>query len=163
MTEPRRYVAIAELELARAPATLAALGLGSCVAVIMHDPVAEVGGLAHVLLPSPNVGRARPSSAGRFAPTAVANLVEGLIALGAAQPRLSARLVGGASMFAALQPPGTIQMGERNVLAVREALHRHRIRLAGEVVGGEFGRSVSFDVATGRVRVTSYEHGDVEL
>jgi chemotaxis protein CheD len=159
----RNYVAIAELELARAPATLAALGLGSCVAVIMHDPVAAVGGLAHVLLPSPSVGRPRPASAGRFAPTAVAKLVEGLIAMGATQPRLTARLVGGASMFASLQPPGTIQMGERNVLAVREALHRNRIRLIGEVVGGEFGRSVSFDVATGRVLVTSYEHGEVEL
>jgi len=163
VSEARRYVAIAELELARAPATLSALGLGSCVAVIMHDPVAGVGGLAHVLLPSPNVGRARPASPGRFAPTAVAKLVEGLIAMGAAQPRLSARLVGGASMFATLQPPGTIQMGERNVLAVREALHRHRIRLIGEEVGGEFGRSVTFDVGSGRVLVSSYQHGEIEL
>ena len=163
MTPPGRLVAIAEVELALAPATLTALGLGSCVAVIMHDPVASAGGLAHVLLPSPSVGRARIDSPGRFAPSAVARMVEGLIKLGAAQPRLTARLVGGASMFAALQPPGTIQMGERNVLAVREALHRHRIRLIGEEVGGEFGRSVSFDVGTGRVLVTSYQHGATEL
>ncbi len=163
MTAPRRMVAIAELELARAPATLAALGLGSCVAVILHDPVASLGGLAHVLLPSPSVGRSRVDTPGRFAPSAVARLVEGMIALGAAQPRLTARLVGGASMFAALQPPGTIQMGERNVLAVREALHRHRIRLIGEEVGGEFGRSVTFDVGSGRVLVSSYQHGEIEL
>jgi chemotaxis protein CheD len=163
VTPPRHLVPIAELELVRAPATLAALGLGSCVAVILHDPVASVGGLAHVLLPSPSVGRARIDSPGRFAPSAVARLVEGMIALGGTHPRLTARLVGGASMFSGLQPPGTIQMGERNVLAAREALHRHRVRLIGEEVGGEYGRSVTFDVASGRVLVSSYQHGEIEL
>jgi chemotaxis protein CheD len=163
VTGDRVNVGIAELRVARAPAVFAALGLGSCVAVILHDPVEAVGGIAHVLLPSPSVGRARSDSPGRYAPIAVAGLLEGLLGLGAVQRQLTARLVGGASMFTALQPPGTIQMGERNVLAVREALHRHRIRLIGELVGGEYGRSLSFDVATGRVVVTSYEHDRVEL
>ena len=55
MTERRLQVGIAELEVARAPATLKALALGSCVAVILHDPVVKAGGLAHVLLPSASV------------------------------------------------------------------------------------------------------------
>ncbi len=163
MTAPRLFVGIAELEVARAPATLTALALGSCVAVILYDPGAKVGGLAHVLLPSPSVGRPRPESPGRFAPTAVAALVEELLALGAAQPRITARLVGGASMFTGLQPAGTIQMGERNVHAVRQALHQHGIRLVGELVGGDFGRSVDFEVESGKVRVTSYAHGVIDL
>jgi len=163
MTGPRLHVGIAELEVARAPARLHALALGSCVAVILHDPVAQVGGLAHVLLPSPAVGRPRPDQPARFAPIAVATLLEGLLALGAERSRLTARLVGGASMFTALQPPGTLQMGERNVTASREALHRHGLRLVGEVVGGDFGRSVDFEIATGRVVVTSYEKGSVDL
>lgn len=163
MTAPRILVGISGLELARAPATLSALALGSCVAVILHDPLAKVGGLAHVLLPSTNVGRPRKDSPGRFAPTAVVALNDGIIQLGAVPRRLTARLVGGASMFAALQPAGTIQMGERNVHAARTALHTLGIRLIGEAVGGDFGRSVEFDVATGKVVVTSYEHGRVEL
>lgn len=163
MTERRLQVGIAELEVARAPATLSALALGSCVAVILHDPVVKAGGLAHVLLPSPTVGRPRADAPGRFAPTAVAALVEALRALGAEPRRLTARLVGGASMFTGLQPPGTIQMGERNVHATREALHRNGIRLIGEAVGGDYGRSVAFDVGTGRVLVTSYEHPGIEL
>jgi chemotaxis protein CheD len=163
MTAPRILVGISGLEIARAPATLTALALGSCVAVILHDPVAKLGGLAHVLLPSTNVGRPRQDSPGRFAPTAVVSLHEGLIKLGAVPRRLTARLVGGASMFAALQPAGTIQMGERNVHAARTALHTQGVRLIGEAVGGDFGRSVDFDVATGAVVVTSYEHGRLEL
>lgn len=163
MTAPRILVGISELEVSRAPATLAALALGSCVAVILHDPMAKVGGLAHVLLPSTSVGRAKQDSPGRFATTAIVTLQDNVLALGAAHRRLTARLVGGASMFAGLQPAGTIQMGERNVHAARETLHRLGIRLIGEAVGGDFGRSVSFEIASGIVVVTSYEHGRIEL
>lgn len=163
MNGPRLVVGISELEVARAPARLTAVALGSCVGVILHDPVAQVGGLAHVLLPSPGVGRPRPDTPGRFAPTAVAALIAGMAGLGAENSRLTARLVGGASMFAQLQPPGSIQMGERNVHAAREALQAHGIPLIGEAVGGEFGRSLDFDVHTGKVVITSYAFPKVEL
>ena len=46
---------------------------------------------------------------------------------------------------------------------LRQALHRHGIRNVGDVVGGDFGRSVDFDLDPGRVLVTSYQHGPVEL
>ena len=49
-------------------------------------------------------------------------------------------------MFAALAPPGTIQMGERNVVASRQVLNAHGIPLVGESVGGDFGRTVRLDV-----------------
>jgi chemotaxis protein CheD len=163
VTAPRLHVGISALEVAKAPATLVALALGSCVAVILHDPLAKVGGLAHVLLPSTSVGRARVDAPGRHMPTAVTLLLEQMLNLGAVHRRLTARLVGGASMFAALQPAGTIQMGERNVHSARSVLHQQGIRLVGEAVGGDFGRSVDFDVATGKVFITSYAHGRVEL
>lgn len=163
MTGPRVLVGISEMEVARGPGTLGALGLGSCVAVILHDAHARIGGLAHVLLPSTSVGRKNDDAPGRYAPTAVEALLQKMRALGASPARVTARLVGGASMFTGLQPPGTIQMGERNVHAAREALHRHGIRLTGEVVGGDYGRSVEFDLESGRVKVTSYQHGTTEL
>jgi len=156
-------VGIAELAIAQAPGTLAALALGSCVAVVLYDPVVRVGGMAHVLLPTAAIGRPRDERPARFAPMAVQRLTEGVLALGAEKARLTARLVGGASMFTSLQPAGSIQMGERNVHAVREALHRLGIRNAGEVVGGDFGRSAELDLATGRVTVTSYQHDPVVL
>ena len=163
MTGPRIHVGISALEVAKAPATLTALALGSCVAVILHDPVAKVGGLAHVLLPSTSIGRQRVDAPARHMPPAVAMLQEGMINLGAVHRRLTARLVGGASMFATLQPAGSIQMGERNVHSARSVLHQHGIRLVGEAVGGDYGRSVDFDVATGKVVITSYAHGRIEL
>ncbi len=162
MTVPRIAVGVAGLEVATAPTSLAAVGLGSCVAVMIYDPVAKVGGMAHVLLPSPASSR-RFESPGRFAQTAVPALLEQLEPLGADLRRLTARLVGGASMFANLTPPGSIQMGERNVVAVREALHVHGIRVIGEQVGGDYGRSVEFNLQTGVVTVTSVSQGVAHL
>ena len=158
MTEPRIVVRVSELIVTEAPATLMAIALGSCVAVALHDPTTRIGGLAHVLLPSQAMGRIA-GQPGRYAQTAVPALIERMIARGARTPSIVARLVGGASMFVSLSPPGTIQMGDRNVVAAREALHRHGIRLIGEAVGGDFGRTAAFDLETGRIMITSYNRG----
>lgn len=155
-------VRVAEAKAAGAGDVLTTLGLGSCVAIILHDPVARVGGLAHVLLPSATLSRDRTNLA-RFPETAVPWLVRELTGLGADPQRLRARLVGGASMFANLSAPGVAQMGERNTQASRDALKAAHIPLVAEDTGRDYGRSVSFDVGAGRVEVRSVQHGSREL
>jgi chemotaxis protein CheD len=150
-------VRVADARVAAAEGVLCTLGLGSCVAIILHDPVAKVGGMAHVLLPSPTLSRHRDNPA-RFPETAVPHLIREMARLGAAPERLRGRLVGGASMFANLASPGVAQMGERNVQASREALKAARIPLVGEDTGRDYGRSVYFDVAEGRVEVRTVGH-----
>ena len=130
------------------------LGLGSCVALMLHDPHAQAGGMAHVLLPSISLARDITNRA-KFPDTAVALLVERLKALGADPRGLVAKLAGGASMFSQLVTPGTIQMGERNVLACRNALRAAAIPIVRESVGGDRGRSVRFHVKDGRVEIRS--------
>ncbi len=46
-----RRVGIADLAAAT-EGTLTTIGLGSCVAIVLYDAQARVGGLAHVLLPA---------------------------------------------------------------------------------------------------------------
>ena len=58
-------------------------------------------------------------------------------------------IFGGASMFGSLAAPGTIQMGDRNVVASRQALNQAGIPLTGEAVGGE-GQHWGGSEATGR-------------
>ena len=62
-------------------------------------------------------------------------------------------------MFAALAPPGTVQMGERNLVAARQALSSHGVSLVAEAVGGDYGRTVRFRVRDGRVEVSTVAHG----
>lgn len=121
---------------------------------MIHDPDVPAAGMAHVLLPSQSLARDHSNPA-RFPETAVPLLVERLRALGATPGRLVAKLAGGASMFSQLLQPGTIQMGERNVVAARAALRAAGIPVVREAVGGTVGRSVRFDVASGEVEVRS--------
>lgn len=143
-------VRVAEYRAGRGDTVLAAVGLGSCVAILLHDADAGVGGLAHILLPSRSLSRAGDNP-GRFPQSAVPALVSDMLALGAERRRLVARLVGGASMFANLVPAGSIQMGDRNVIAVREVLSQLAIPIVAEAVGGTEGRSVWFHPGEGRV------------
>lgn len=158
MTGREIVVRVADLQVATGDAVLTTVGLGSCVAILLHDAVARVGGLAHVLLPSPGLSRQDDNPA-KFPQTAVPRLLELMASAGATPRRVTARLAGGASMFATLSPPGTIQMGERNVVASRQVLSGHGIPLVAEAVGGDFGRTVKLRVACGTVEVSSLAHG----
>ncbi|HJP56770.1 MAG TPA: chemotaxis protein CheD [Gemmatimonadales bacterium] len=155
-------VRVADLGVGSADDVLVTVGLGSCVAIILHDPGAQVGGMAHVLLPSPALSRSADNPA-KFPQLAVPRLVELMTARGASERRLVARIAGGASMFANLAPAGAIQMGERNVVATRQALQAAGVPLVAEAVGGDFGRTVRFFVGDGRVEVSSVAHGTQPL
>jgi len=151
-------VRVADLRIGVADDVLVTVGLGSCVAIALYDAEARVGGLAHTLLPSPALARA-DSKPAKFPQSAVPRLLELMVADGAASGRITARLAGGASMFAALAPPGTVQMGERNLLAARQALVAHGIPLVGESVGGDFGRTVRLRVGNGQMEIRTVSHG----
>jgi chemotaxis protein CheD len=155
-------VRVADLRVGREADVLVTVGLGSCVAIIFHDPVVRVGGMAHILLPSPALSRGRDNPA-RVPQTAVPALLTQMAEIGASPRRIRARLVGGASMFAALATPGTIQMGERNVVAARHAVTAAGLPIVGEAVGGDFGRTVRLYVGDGRVEITSVMHGSATL
>ena len=151
-------VRVADLNVGGADDVLVTVGLGSCVAIALYDAVARVGGLAHILLPSPALSRAADNAA-KFPQLALPRLIELMAARGASSKRIAARIAGGASMFANLAPSGTIQMGERNVVATRQALSATGVPLVGEAVGGDFGRTVRLFVADGRLEVSSVAHG----
>jgi chemotaxis protein CheD len=136
---------------------IATVGLGSCVAIALYDPATRIGGLAHVLLPSENMARDRANRA-KFPFAAVPLLLAEMKVLGC-NGVVGGRLVGGASMFAALLPTGGVNIGERNVAASRAALAAAGVPLIGEDVGGDYGRSVYFHLADGRIEVHSLKAG----
>lgn len=158
---PDIVVNIGDFAVAGGHAVLVTSGLGSCVAVALHDPSSGMAGLAHVLLPSAGFGPPSIHPA-KYADSGVALLAEELRRRGAAQHRLVAKLAGGARMFASLLSSG-INMGQRNVDATRKALYKLNIPVIGEDVGGEYGRSVRLVAATGALTVRSLVGGDREL
>lgn len=160
MNEVRVKVADAAVE--KGDAVISTIGLGSCVAIVLHDAERRVGGLAHILLPSETLSQDRSNRA-KFPATAVPLLLERMRELGANRTRIVGKLVGGASMFASLLPTSGLQMGERNLIAARAALAQASIPIVAEDVGGEHGRNVFFMVASGDVEVRSMVRGNVVI
>ena len=151
-------VKVADFAVARNGDTvIVTVGLGSCVAIALYDAATRIGGLAHVLLPSESMTRDRSNRA-KFPAAAVPLLLSEMRGLGSRGP-VSARLVGGASMFAALLPSGGVNIGERNIAASRAALAAAGVAVLGEDVGGDYGRSVYLHLADGRIEVHSLKAG----
>lgn len=153
-----QHVRIANIAVARGSGRLVTIGLGSCVAIALHDPRFRVAGLAHVLLPDPSVARDTSNSA-RFASTAVPLLLEEMRELGA-RGAITAKIAGGAALFGAMLGSAGGQMGTRNVAAARAALAAAGIPLVAEETGGSSGRSVTLDVNTGALSVRSVRGGE---
>ncbi len=154
-------VGIADFAVGIGDLMLVTVGLGSCVAIVLHDAESCVGAMAHVLLP--HAAHTRGEQAlGKVASSAVPAMLSRMRSEGA-KGEVRARLVGGASMFAPLLPQGAMGIGARNVQACRLACAHHGIPIVGEAVGGERGRSVHFDVRTGQLAVRSVLGPDVFL
>jgi chemotaxis protein CheD len=153
-------VKVADYAVRRGAQVIATIGLGSCVAIALYDRESQVGGLAHILLPSPSMSRETTNPA-KFPETIVPVMLAEMRALGSrAGHPISAKIVGGASMFGQLAAGSGINVGERNVTATREVLAAAGIPLLAEDTGLDYGRSVYFHLADGRVEVRSLKRGD---
>lgn len=160
MSDERILVRVGDMRVARAGSVLVTLGVGSCIAVALYDPVHSIAGLAHALLPEPHAGGSGPP--GRFVSTATERLLAMLREAGAGPDGVVAWIAGGASMFPGLAGAGVL-VGERNTAAARAALAAANVPLRGEAVGGSHGRSIFLPVEEGVLRVTSVFDEDVIL
>lgn len=141
-------VGMGEILVARKPDLLSCVGLGSCIGLVLYDPIRGWAGMAHIMLPSSSSrgsqGKEKP---GKFADTAVPELIAVLEEKGALRSFLRAKMAGGARMFS-FSPASTGSIGEQNIAATREALRSAGIRLEGEETGGTKGRSIVFSPET---------------
>lgn len=131
------------------------LGLGSCVAVIVLDPATRTVAMDHVALPDSSTNEARAKEKpGHFADTGIPALLSSMKRAGADgnTRRYIVKLVGGANV---MDPNNTFNIGKRNVLAIKKLLWQYGMGAVAEDVGGNISRTVSVDVDTGRVKVSS--------
>lgn len=143
-------VGLGDWRLSRDPGdALCAMGLGSAVALFLYDPVVYVLGVAHVMLPSGRGDEAKPA---KYAATAVPFLLEEVVKAGGEPERLRVGLFGGATLMAAGHS-SLLEVGNRNVAAILEALGKCSLSPSISDVGGTRGRSVVMDVGTGYVTV----------
>ncbi len=140
-------IGMGEIRVARDGGTLRTF-LGSCVGLVLLDRRRRLAGVAHIVLPDSR-GLGQPP--GKYADTAVPETVRLLRDLAGGEPlHLTAKIAGGAKMLP-FQQGQTI--GEQNVVAVERLLAAEGITIVGRCCGGEHGRRLVVDVATGVVTV----------
>ncbi len=126
--------------------------LGSCVAVVIHDAAVRVSALAHIMLPTKV---RQDDTIGKYADTAIPFVVSEILKQGAQRDRLTALVVGGASMFAQSEDARITSIGSQNVAAAKRLLAQLDIPIVHEEVGGFCGRTLVFENANGQIGVRS--------
>lgn len=143
----KHYVHAGQLATVRAPAELTTI-LGTCVAVCLWDPVRQVGGINHYLLPH-LVGDAVASP--RFGAHAIAALIEAVSRAGGGGVKLQAKVFGG--MQARMRSSTHHDLGHANAELAFRLLADARIRVVASDVGGERGRKLIFRLPSGEALV----------
>ncbi len=143
---PDFKVGIAEIIVATQRGTLRTL-LGSCIGLVLYDQRNKTGGMAHIVLPRSNGVSA---SLGKYADTAIPELIRQMQQLGSKTANISAKIAGGANMF---ETTTKNSIGDQNIVAVSELLKQLMIPLLGSHCGGKQGRRMALDLATGDITV----------
>lgn len=156
-------VGMADLNVARQSGILKTTGLGSCVGVTLYDSISKVAGMAHVMLPSSDIAKEGNLNIAKYADTAIPEMIRKMQELGASIRRLSAKMAGGAQMFAFTGSSDTMRIGPRNVDSCKEMLKKYDIPLLAEDTGGNYGRTIEFDAASGILLIRSVQFGVKEM
>ncbi len=129
---------------------LVTYALGSCIAVILHDPVRTAAGMLHYMLPVANERAAdKPAM---FAETGIPLLFSAMYALGSQKVNLVVKAAGGGKLY---DDHGVFDIGRRNYVMMRKMFWKNNVIIAAEDVGGAKSRTVRLRVASGRVTIHS--------
>jgi chemotaxis protein CheD len=155
-------VGIADLNVAFSPDKLITVGLGSCVGIAIYDKTLGLGGLAHIMLPDSSQFN-KITNEIKFADLAIPKLVDDMIKKGSKLRNMKAKIAGGASMFNFSDKSVIMDIGGRNGIAVRNALKSLSIPILSEDIGGNKGRTLIFDTASGVLYVRTVGMGTIEI
>lgn len=143
-------IAMGELGVIRNEGSLRTL-LGSCIGVVLYDRRLKVVGLAHVVMPN---SKGRTDFVGKYVDTAIPEMIRRMQGLaGGEAVKLSAKIAGGANMFAQINNNVTSTIGDQNVTAVERLLETMNIPILARHCGGTAGRRLLVEVATCTVQV----------
>lgn len=137
-------VGMADLKTCKSPDGLTTLGLGSCIGIAIRDPMTKIGGLAHIMLPDSTAIRDAGQNIAKFADTGIEELVRQMEKLGASRSRMTAKVAGGATMFAFQGKSNMVQVGARNAEASVKKLKELGIPILAQDTGENYGRTVIF-------------------
>ena len=154
MENQKQIVGIADMKTsARAGDTIITYALGSCLGVVIHDPVAGVGGMLHVMLPDSTIDQTKArENPYKFVDTGLPRLFIECYKAGAKKERLVVKVAGGASTNGR-GGDDHFQIGKRNFVTLKKMLWKNGVLLKASDVGGSHPRTMSLDIGSGEVTI----------
>ena len=148
----KHIVGVADMKIAtQSGDELITYALGSCLGITLYDPVAQVGGLLHVMLPLSTIDPAKAKdNPCMFVDTGVPRLFLDCYKAGAQKQRVVVKVAGGASVHPN-EEEDLFQIGKRNFVMLRKLLWKNGVLLKAHDVGGSHSRTMSLDITTGTV------------
>lgn len=133
--------------------TLITYALGPCLGITCFDPETSLTGLIHCQLP---LSKDDPSSSAnqpaRYVDTGVTLLLTEMQAMGATLERMSICVAGGAQIS---EGDSVFNIGQRNHNVFRKLMWKNALIVDAEDIGGTRPRTLSIEVGTGDVFVTT--------
>ncbi len=150
----RHLVGVADMKISSSPDDeIITYALGSCLGITLYDPMACVGAMVHVMLPSSSIDPQKAAlNPCMFVDTGVKALFLESYKAGAQRNRLVVLAAGGACANG-LEQDDYFQIGKRNVTVLRSLLWKNGIILKNCDFGGNLARTMSLDVKTGQVLI----------
>lgn len=142
---------------------LLAPGLGSCIGLAIYDPVKKIAGMAHIVLPDSEKVAKDSEPLGKYANTAVPELFKKLLSLGANKKDFIIKIAGGSQMFNFKQESNVLNIGTRNIIAVKTALTKEGAIILKADTGGNKGRTFKLDAKTGKFSVKIIGQDEIEI
>lgn len=145
-------IKMGEMKLVTKPnLILATPNLGSCVALAAHDKKSRMTGLAHVVLPDSSINKeeAEGEKPGKYADTAVQAILGKMLALGVKKESLIIKIAGGTQIFSSGSNSSILNIGQRNVEALKKAIDELGLTISREDTGGNYGRALKINAMTG--------------
>jgi len=122
--------------------------LGSCVAVCLYDPINEIGGMNHYLLPLwNNKGLASP----KYGNISIEKLIDTMETIGCERKNIIAKIFGGASPNNFKS--NTKLVGEKNIEIAYQILNNYGIKVVAKDLGGIQGRKIAMNTKTGKIQM----------
>lgn len=146
-------VVVADMMVAGNGDTIVTHALGSCLGLMVYDPVAKVGGLLHAMLPLSkiNVQKAKENPF-MFVDTGVPALFKKIYAAGGQKQRMVVKAAGCGNP---LDKSEIFKIGQKNYTLLKKLLWKNGLLLKAEDVGGVSSRTVYFDIRSGIVKIKS--------
>jgi len=158
----RQIVGVADMKVSNDQKdSIITYSLGSCIGVVIYDPIVKVGGILHYMLPESSIDKGKAAARPyMFADSGIPRLFKTAYQMGAKKQRMIVYVAGGAEI---LDQKGFFNIGKRNYMALKKIFFKNNVMINKQDVGGNTNRTIRIDIATGDIYIKTSGSKEVKI